>query len=370
MPQRPLRVLQIASTSLMGGAEQMILHLVGHADRKRLECEVLSLMGPGELTDRARKAGARATNWGLRRMWNPFLWRRMRRFLREGRFDLVHCYGLRADLITRRIARELGVACISSISSPDPWRRRHHVALDRLTADGVTAWVAVCAAARMTRVTREGFPAERIHVVLNGIPDRPPPDEEARRGARERLGLDPSTPVLATVANLRPAKGYPDLIETMALLRERVPEAVCLCAGRDDSKGRMARLAEQRGVADRMRWMGFVEDTEALLAAADLAVLASHWEGCPVNLLEAMRAGRASVATEVGGIPELIDDGVEGLLVSPGDPSALANAIAGLLKNPDRREAMALAARRRFLERFTVERMVDRLTEIYEIYAR
>ena len=115
------------------------------------------------------------------------------------------------------------------------------------------------------------------------------------------------SPVLAVVGNLRAAKGYPDLIEAMTALKERFPEIVCLCAGRDDSAGAIPAQAQARGVDGRMRWLGFVEEAQSVLAAADLAVISSHWEGCPVNLLEAMRAGMASVATRVGGIPELLD---------------------------------------------------------------
>lgn len=370
MPHRPLRILQIASTSQMGGAEHMILQLVRHADPARLKVDVLALMGTGPLPALATQAGAVGTGWGVRRIADPRLPFRMRRFLKENRFDLVHCYGLRAELLTRWPARSLGIPVISSISSPDPWRKWPHVMLDRLTAGGVTAWISVCEAGRQTRIRRERFPADRIHVVLNGIPDEPPPDAAARAQARERWSLPDETPVLAMIANLRAAKGYPDLIEALAVLRRRFPGVICLCAGRDDSAGAIPALARERGVDSNMRFLGFVTDPAAVLAAADLSVLSSHWEGCPINLLEAMRAGQAAVATRVGGIPELIEDGREGLLVPPREPGQLAAALASLLEDPARRRAMGQAARERFLNLFTVEKMVDQLTEIYERYAR
>ena len=385
MIRLPLRVLQLTSTSLMGGTEQMVLQLVQHADPARMKVEVLSLMGPGDLTRRAAALGTRAVNWGLARLADPRLPLRVRRFLREGRYDVVHCYGLRAELLTRPVARRAGAVCISSISSPDPWRRWHHTLLDRLTSGGVTFWIAVCDAARRTRISREQFPTERMMVVYNGLPDAPPPGEAERRAARARLGLasgpsgapgPPGPPVLAVVGNLREAKGYPDLIEAMALLVKEHPAIVCLCAGRDDSGGAIPALAEGRGLSRALRWLGFVDGVDEvdgvdkmdrIYAAADVVVSASHWEGCPINILEAMRAARPIVATRVGGVPELIDDRREGLLVPAREPAALAKAISSLLAAPDECAALGAAARARFLRQFTVERMVAEHTRIYEL---
>ena len=366
MADRPLRVLHIASTSAIGGAEQMILQLLRYADPSRVQPDVLTLMGPGHLTLLAMQAGVQGTNWALDRLSDPRLLRRMRRFLEAGHYDIVHTYGLRAELLTRWVAYGLRVPVISGLHSIDPWRRWPHVWLDRLTADGVTAWVAVAEAVKRSRVEREKFPPHRIHVVYNGIPDRAPPDAEARAKARRRLKLDPAAPVLAVVANLREAKGYPDLIEAVAGLRRERPDLVCLCAGRDDSDGMIPAMAEARGLGGAMRWLGYVNDTDELLAAADVAVLASHWEGCPVNVIEAMRAGRPTVATAVGGIPELIEHGRHGLLVPPRDPAALQAAIEKVLADPAAAATLGAAARQRFLEQFTIGRMVDELTRIYE----
>ncbi|HPK02767.1 MAG TPA: glycosyltransferase family 4 protein [Candidatus Sumerlaeota bacterium] len=369
MPARPLRVLQVTSTSLMGGAEQMVMHLVRHADPARIQPDVLTLMGPGDLAVLAMQAGVESHNWALRRMADPRLLRRMQLFLRAGRYDLVHTYGLRADLATRWVANGMQLPLISSISSVDPWRRRPHVWLDRLTADGVSAWVAVAEAARQSRIRREGFPPERIHVVYNGIPDRPPPDDAARRRARALLQLEADAPVLGAIGNLRPAKGYPDLFAALARLRTNWPGLTCVVAGRDDSGGELPRQARDHGLEATIRWQGFMADCAPVLAAADVFVISSHWEGCPVNLLEAMRAGKAIVATAVGGIPEMIEHGRDGLLVPPGRSDLLAADIGRLLADPDLRAELGGAARRRFEERFTVERMVRELTEIYEAYA-
>ena len=347
----------------------MILNLARHADPARIQPRVLTLTGPGHLTLLAMQAGVEAHNWALEGLWDPRLLRRMQLFLRAGQFDLVHTHGLAADLLARGVAHGMRLPCVSAVGSGDPERRWWRASLDRLTADGVTAWIADCEAARRGRIDREGFPGDRIHVVHHGIADAPPPDDQARAQARRRLKLEDGAPVLATVANLRVAKGYADLIDAIVILRRQYPELVCLAAGRDDSGGGIPQTAGSRGVADSIRWLGFVNDPTEVLAAADVVVVASKWEGCPVGLLEAMRAGCATVATRVGGIPEMIEDGAQGLLVPPGESGRLAEAIQSLLGDPDRRREFGRAGRRRFLERFTVDKMVEGLTDLYERYA-
>lgn len=367
---KPIRVLFIASTSEMGGAEQMIMQFIRNADPGRVQPEVLSLMGPGHLTLLAMQAGVAASNWALKSLADPRLLRRMGRFLRAGHYDIVQCCGLRAELLTRWPAQRLGIPVISWVHSIDPWRKWHHVWLDRMTARGVTAWVAVAEAVKLTRVRREHFPAEKIHVIYNGVSDAPPPTDDDKRNARARLGIKPGAPILAMIANVREAKGYPDLIEAVAKLRGKYPELICLCAGRDDSNGEIPKLAEARGVGPSMKWLGFVNDPAELLAAADVAVLSSYWEGLPINLLESMRAARATVSTNVGGIPEVIENESSGLLVPPHQPASLAAAIDRVLADPQLRDRLAQSARARFVNRFTIGTMVEDLTAIHERYAK
>lgn len=362
-----LRVLYIASSSELGGAERSILNIVRYGDPSRLFPSVLTLMGQGPLPGLAEQAGVQSTSWGLERMSNPILLRRMRTFLREGQFDLVQCFGLRAEVLTRWVAHGMGLKLVSSIRSVDAWRRWRHVALDRLTFDGVTAWISNSEAGKQTWMRREGVPEGRIAVVRSGIPDRPTPGAEVRQRARKKFGIgDEDGPVLAVLANITRAKGHGDLIGALVKLRSRWPRLVCLCAGRDDMGGRFRELAEKAGLGDVIRWLGFIQAPHSVYDAADLAVLASHWEGLPHALIEALRAGLPSVATDVGGVSEIVRDGREGLLCQPRSPDSLSEAINRALEDGEARSAWSEAARRRYEECFRVETMVDRLTGIYE----
>lgn len=367
MAPSPIRLLMIASSSHIGGAEQSILGVVRYADPARLFPSVLSVMGKGPLARLAEQAGAKAYNWALESVANPLLIRRMQLFLRDGHYDLVQCFGLRAELLTRWVAHGMGLKLISSIRSTDPWRRWHHVALDRLTVDGVTAWISNSQAGMEAKIEREGTPAEKIFVVPNGIPDRAVVDAKARHAARRKFKLaDEDAPVLGVVANITRAKGSEDLIEAIARLRTRFPRLVCLCAGRIDAEGRIPKLASSKGLDANFRWLGFLPDAAAVYEASDLAVLASHWEGMPHALIEALRAGVASVATDVGGVPEVIRHQREGLLCPPKSPEALAASIERALADNASRAAWGKAARERYEYNFRIEDMVDRLTAIYE----
>jgi glycosyltransferase involved in cell wall biosynthesis len=357
----------IASTSELGGAEQSILNVARHADPARLAPSVLTLMGRGPTATLAHQAGVESVNWALRRTIDPRLWRRMQLFLRRGNYDLVQTFGLRADLLARWVAHGMGLKLISSIRSVDAWRRRRHVWLDRLTADGVTAWISNSEAGKRARVEREGVPADRIFVVRGGIPDRPPADEAARRRARAKLRIgEGEGPVLAVVANLTRAKGHGDLIEAVASLRVSWPRLACLCAGRDDASGRFQAAAESAGVGEAMRWLGFLDDPGPVYDAADLAVLPSHWEGLPHASIEALRAGLPSVATDVGGVGEVVRHEREGLLCPSKQPQALAEAIGRALQDEEARKTWGAAARRRYEESFRVEKMVNELSGVYE----
>jgi glycosyltransferase involved in cell wall biosynthesis len=364
---RPWRILQLASTSDMGGTERMILFLVEHIDRARFEPAVGCLQGSGELLRRAQAAGVRAIHFGeprrlsLRGVWR--LWR----MLRRERFDLVQTYGLRADTVGRIAAKLAGVpVVVSSIRSIDPWRRWWHVWLDRLTAPLVDRFISNSEAGRQATIRRERFAPQRIEVVYSGVPARPIPFER-REEIRRQLGVAPDAyPVVGILANLREMKGHRDVIEALPAILREWPQTVFIFAGRDDSGGAIGRLAEERGVARAIIMPGYVEDTPSLLAALDIFMLPSHWEGLPAAIVEAMHAGLPIITTKVGGIPELVRDGQEALLIEPAAPGAIAEAVCRLARDRELAAHLGQAARRRAENEFSIEAMVRRTESIYE----
>lgn len=365
--ERPLRLLQVTSTSEIGGAETLALNLIRNADPARLAPYLLALTGAGPLARLAEQAGTRGVNWALKDIGDPRLLRRMRQFLMRGGYDIVQTYGMRADLLARWPAQALRMRVVSSLVSLDPHRGPATRALDRLTRDGVTAWMSVSRAVALHKIEREAIPAHKVFVIPTGIPDRPVADDATRDRARRKFKIAPEDgPVLAVVANLRPAKGHPQLIDAARRLVEKWPRLVVICAGRDDSNGAIPESVRKAGLESNFRFPGFLSDAPQAYEAADLAVLPSLWEGMPHALIEALRAGVASVATDVGGVSEVIRHEREGLLCPPNDPAALAEAIARALSSDEARRAWSQSARQRYESDFRVEIMVERMTEFYE----
>jgi glycosyltransferase involved in cell wall biosynthesis len=215
----------------------------------------------------------------------------------------------------------------------------------------------------------EGVPGPKLRLVYNGI------DISAlnaafvpKDAARRALGLSPEIIVLSSVANLFDYKGHQDLLEALS---RRGPGGlrnwVLLVAGRDvgNNLARLRTLADQLGLSDRVRFLGLRLDVPAVLSAADIHVSASHYEGFPNNVLEAMCAGLPVIATEVGGVPELVVDGRTGLLVPPRSPSLLTSALHRLASDPERRLAMGAAGRARAQECYTIERSVAAFEDVY-----
>lgn len=207
-------------------------------------------------------------------------------------------------------------------------------------------------------------PPEKLRRVPNGVPiPESPPD---RDGARRRLGLGEGDEVIGYVGALAESKGLKDLVEAVAALAPARPVPVVLLGGEGDYAAEIREQAEAAGIGARVRLLGLLHPPDDLYAACDLFVLPSHGEAMPLALLEAMAAGRPVVATEVGGIPDVVRNGVEGTLVPSRQPRALSAAIGALLADARGRERMGRAARARVESGFSLDRMVAATCALYD----
>jgi glycosyltransferase involved in cell wall biosynthesis len=174
-----------------------------------------------------------------------------------------------------------------------------------------------------------------------------------------------------TVARLHPEKGYEHLFQAVRSMREKVDRrVVLLVAGAGPFEEAFRSQVAALGCERDVRFLGFRGDAPSLMAAADLVVIPSLAEAFGIALAEALYIGTPVVATTVGGIPEIVDDGVDGVLVPPGNYEALAEAIAGLLNNPERRAGMSGAGRDKVVQRFSFEAMVREYEAVYDARLR
>jgi glycosyltransferase involved in cell wall biosynthesis len=296
--------------------------------------------------------------------------RRLRSILLEKPVDVVHAHSPYAAGIGRLVVRSLPRARPRLVSTEhNAWSTfgRATRALNAATSPLDDAVIAVSAD---VRDSIRGPARRRAEVLVHGVVLEQVRARGARREqAREELGVGPDEVLVATVANYVPKKDYPNLLEAARRVAERDPSVRFCAVGQGPLEQETHELRHRLGLDERMILTGYREDAVGVLAGADIFVLSSRFEGFPVALMEALALGLPVVATSVGGVPEAVDPGVEGLLVPPGRPDRLADAIAELAGDRPRRKEMSDAARARS-EDFDIARAVRRIETIYREVTR
>jgi len=248
-------------------------------------------------------------------------------------------------------------------------RKTWHTRVDRMCTRLAHSVIAVSHQTRRVMLEEEGAPAAKVVVIHNGIDLSRvvAPSAQEMAALRRELGLGDDVAVLAVVGRLHPEKGQEYLFRAMPrLLAATGGKLRLLVAGAGPFRQAYEREVSALGVEGAVRFLGFRTDVTRILAASDVVVVPSVAEAFGLVLAEAMAMQRAVVATRVGGIPEIVEDGVTGILVPPASPEALADAILSLLRDPARRAQLGEAGRRRVVETFRFETMMKRYEALYE----
>lgn len=332
--------------------------------------EVVGASAPGALLEGPRAEGFRIVELPLARSPSPGrqlrAYRAIARLLREERFDLVHAHMPISGFLARLAAAEARVPVIAYtchgflFNQPGPWPRRAASLGMELLAGRLTHRF-------MTVSTEEAGDARRLRIhphpvaIGNGRdPDRFRPDEAARARLRAELGVPADRAVVIVVSRLVRHKGHHELLEAM----RAVPSAELWVVGSrldSDHGPSLAPAFAQSGLGTRLRLLGYRTDIAALLAAADIFALPSHFEGLPMSVIEAMLCGLPVVASDIRGPREQVVDGVTGLLVPRRDASALAGALLRLAADPALRRGMGTAGRGRAVELYSERRVLERI---------
>ena len=375
-------ILHTIRSLRVDGVVKVLLRNLAHHDRDRFRHYVCSLRDEHELAGEYRASGFEPLflgHHGPASMGRTV--RRAKGLLRELDIDVVHS-NRTADLaLVGAAARAAGVAVVSSIHwlgrpSDHPedahlsWTRRRGemmltVALNRAFASRI---VAVSGAVRQSYASLPGFPDDRVDVIYPGIDMHAvlDPDGARAQALRSALGLDGRGPVLLNVGRLHPVKGQLHLVSAMQRVRERLPHAVLLIAGGGELHEVLRQRIAEAGMENAIRLLGMRSDVDVLLGLCDVLVMASESEAAPLPLFEAMRAGRPIVATRVGGIAEIVDEGVNARLVPRADPDAMADAIIDIAAEPGRMARMGAAARQAGLDRYDIRASVAQIERLYD----
>ncbi|MBI3447973.1 MAG: glycosyltransferase [Acidobacteria bacterium] len=282
--------------------------------------------------------------------------------MRADRVRVVHAFLRDGNLFGAAAARRAGVPYITSVRNLDLRRRPLDLALSRWAHRGAAAVTFNSRQVRDLVVTRERIPLARTRIIANGIGEVPAATDQP-------AGADPwpaeASPRLLCVASLSAKKGHPYLLEAFSRLRRTHPGAALVIAGSGPERPSLEGRVRALGLAGSVILAGHRDDARALLARADLLLLASIEEGMPNVLIEAMAAGIPQVATGVGAVPETIDEGITGYVVPPRDPILLASRAERILSDGDLRRRMSAASRERFTLRFGRDRMAREHEALY-----
>lgn len=367
------RVLFVSTSTTLGGAEKTLYSLATLLDPKKFAVAgVVSLKAPGAYAERLKALGVPVQSLDLRGRPSFGNVRQLARIIEHQRPDLVHALMYTAIQLCR-LAKRISAAEFKLVSSPRvSYRTRSAwtLLIDRLLKKSDDLLVAESQASRGFLVQKLGYDPKKVKTIYNGVDLAGwTVSKVERQQKRLELRLGSEDVLLGAVGRLDAQKGHGALISAMARLKDRPIRCVIVGDGprRAQLDAQIRRLALEKHV-----WLlGEREDVPAWLSALDIFVLPSLWEGLPNSLLEAMALGLPAVASAVDGVPEVVQEGRNGLLVSPNNPAALARRIAELAADPALRSRLGSAARAAITERFGLMSMLSGYEAAYaEVLSR
>ena len=364
-------ILHFVAHSNIGGTERMLLRFIDMTQNKLFCYHVVTLSktGNGPLLDELKERNVSYLNlqgvyikkFGvIKCIWHIF------RYIRKHQIVLVHTYGLTPSVIIRPIAKLCGVKIISGLRGDlGSWRSHKHIWIDKALSLFVDGWIANSIAANMAAIERDGASLEKIWVVYNGInlADLP----VGKNNAQYKSNLK-----IVVIANLMPYKGHKYLINAFAgLEKTQLKHLKILFVGRDEMNGEIQHLISSAVLEPYITCSGYSNDPILIMNDADLLILPSETESFPVSILEAMALGKPVIATNVGGVSELVVHNETGILVPPKNSIELKKAITQFISPEgqikwDFLKQLGDAGRKRVEQNFTIEKMVRGIESAYK----
>lgn len=359
--QRPLPVLFLVTHLETGGAERQLAELVTRMDRARFRPIVVCQKGGGPFFDQIAAAGIEAHQLRTPHRGDPRFAFRLASICKTRNVRAMVVRGFSTMVVGLLVGKMLGIRPIIMAEHAtgridrDPKKKP----IERRLAPRVDGVIAVAKGQIPFLVEDKGFDPAKIRVVYNGIDlsqwTPAPRDTELLA----ELGIPENAPVVGILAMLRPEKDHATFLEAAKLVRKKLPEARFLLVGDGPERPKLEALVEKLGLGGRVIFAGVRTDVPRLLSVFDVSVLSSVTvETFPMAFLEAMAMETPLVATRVGGVPEMIDEGENGHVVELRDPEALAAALIDVVSDRDRARAMGRRSREIVEERFSMQRMV------------
>ena len=361
---RPIRLLLVVDSLDVGGAERHVVDLA-RTLRCRGHVVTVACSASGALSGVLEEAGIPVRTLLhrlVKRRFSLTYARRLRRLVKEGRFDLVHAHIYASATAAAVATLGTGVPLVITEHTEASWRYRHARWISWGLYRHAKHVIAVSSAIRQRLIITDHVSPARITVVPNAVAPAASAPNVAPPALPVELG---GGPLVGVIARLQPEKGVAAFLRAAARVSSIFPEARFLVVGDGPLRQELSTLAERLGVRERVHFLGFQPDARQIIEYLDALVVPSVSEGTPLVVLEAMAAGVPVVASAVGGIPDQIRHGKEGLLIPPGDPVALGEALLKLLRDPANARFLGEASRKRATSEFSYSTMMQRIEAVY-----
>jgi glycosyltransferase involved in cell wall biosynthesis len=373
MPSKKIKLLKMLTNFRIGGTERQVTNLALGIDPLQFDLHLACLCYMGELLEELKTLRAPRPEFRIGSLYSPrTLWQaiRLAYYVRRNLIQVVHSYGFYPNVFTVPVARLAGASIVvASIRDTGDLLTPMQTRLQKLVCRFADC-VLVNADAIRERLIEQGYDPSKIVVIRNGIALSNFARRERSTVLRGELGFPPSARLVAVFSRLNPMKGVEYFLDAAFILAERFPDVRFLVAGDGGSKKELEDRACRLGLGQRIVFTGFRSDVRELLSEAAISVLPSLSEGTSNTLLESMAAGIPVIATRVGGNPEVIEDGISGLLVPPRDSAAIAAAVGRLLEDEELASRLGQAGMRRVSDLFSLSRSVHELEHLYQRLAQ
>ncbi|MGA1840812.1 MAG: glycosyltransferase [bacterium] len=371
-----IKVLYLITANTYGGAEHAVYKIVKHIDRKMFLPIVACLGNNPVFIDQIIENGVKIYPLNMRSVFDILVIPKLCLILKKEKIDIIHTQLFKSDFFGRIAGKIAGTRIIiSTIQNMESFRRYKALNLiDRLTGLFNYKIISVSDIVRDFTISKTGLPPGKFITIYNFVDID---DYNSLKGLssenrmrRKKLGLTEDNIVIGNIGRLAPQKSQKDFIIAASQVVKNFPQTRFVIAGEGPLLNDLSRLAEKLSLKGKIIFTGFIKDIREIFSIMDIFVLTSLWEGFPLTICEAMASYVPVVSTNVGGVPEMIEHGITGLLTEPGNIEQLKDAICKLIRDKDLSGRLARTARKRVEEKFSLKEILKQTERLYIEAAR